>query len=194
MTVLTNSARSLLAGQELLGRQIVGIAGQQSEYKSHELQHLGSAQWVSLYRPPSVAQHAIPSTQTGTLVYFPKGDQVVINAEGAFIPTSMLGPDAKLLYAIETGQHGRQVVIFSNSNENHHDSAGGAADNHGCERRWLAEHRDAFKGKWVALEGTRLLSSGPNAGEVYQSARSLSANVPYVVYIEENEALPFAGW
>jgi hypothetical protein len=101
-------------------------------------------------------------------------------------------PEAKLLYTIETGLHGRQVVIFSSSEENHH-SAKVAGDNHDCERRWLADHRHAFKGKWVALEGERLLAFGPNVGEVYQSARSLSASVPYVVYIEENEALPFAG-
>jgi hypothetical protein len=195
MTVFAISAQSLLAGQQFLGRQIAGVARQRPENKHHESKDLGSAQLLSLERPASFSQRSIPSTQTGNLMHFPKGDRIVVNAEGAFIPLSILGSDAKLQYTIENGLHGRQVVVFSSSGEDRNEMARLAkADTHDCERRWISEHREEFKGQWVALEGPRLLASGPKAGEVYRSARSLTSSTPYVVYIEENEALPFAGW
>ena len=39
------------------------------------------------------------------------------------------------------------------------------------EMRWLAEHRHEYGGQWVALDGDKLLASGPNAREVYEAVR-----------------------
>ena len=76
----------------------------------------------------------------------------------------------------------------------HRDSASEDRDYADAERRWLAQHQGEFKGRCVALRGSRLLASGPSAIGVYRSARGLGEGVPYVAYVEEGEALPFAGW
>jgi Family of unknown function (DUF5678) len=39
------------------------------------------------------------------------------------------------------------------------------------EYRWIEEHREEYAGQWVALKGSRLISSGPNGVEVIQAAR-----------------------
>jgi hypothetical protein len=60
--------------------------------------------------------------------------------------------------------------------------------------RWLAEHRKEYAGQWVALKGSRLLSHGTNAREVFEAARKLGAVNPVFVHIESEDALPFGGW
>ncbi|HKQ04579.1 MAG TPA: DUF5678 domain-containing protein [Blastocatellia bacterium] len=62
------------------------------------------------------------------------------------------------------------------------------------ERRWIAEHRKAYAGQWVALKGHRLLSHGMDAKTVYQEARKLGVESPVVVQIESPDELPFGGW
>jgi hypothetical protein len=39
------------------------------------------------------------------------------------------------------------------------------------EYRWIEEHREEYAGQWVALKGSRLISSGLNGVEVIQAAR-----------------------
>ncbi|MGH9754962.1 MAG: hypothetical protein ACREA2_19465 [Blastocatellia bacterium] len=39
------------------------------------------------------------------------------------------------------------------------------------EYRWIEAHREDYAGHWVALKGSRLISSGPNGVEVIQAAR-----------------------
>ena len=58
------------------------------------------------------------------------------------------------------------------------------------ETRWIAEHRKAYVGQWVALKGSRLLSHGMNAKAVYQEARKLGVESPVVVQIESPDDLP----
>ncbi len=60
------------------------------------------------------------------------------------------------------------------------------------ELEWLASHREAYAGQWVALQGGRLLAAGPDAGDVFSKVRNV-APPPLVVRVEE-EGLPFAGW
>ena len=62
------------------------------------------------------------------------------------------------------------------------------------ELRWIEEHRSEYTGQWVAVRGDRLLSSGPNAKEVYEAARAAGDNSPFVTRVESADELPFAGW
>ena len=62
------------------------------------------------------------------------------------------------------------------------------------ELQWLLAHRRKYAGKWVALQGDRLLASGPNAREVYQAARRAGVKVPFVDQVPAFEETPFAGW
>ena len=67
-------------------------------------------------------------------------------------------------------------------------------NDHQMEHSWLSQHRSAFLGQWVALEGETLLASGPTALEVYEAARAAGVSAPYVLLVEAEEAIPFAGW
>ena len=63
------------------------------------------------------------------------------------------------------------------------------------ELRWLAEHRDEYAGKWVALKGGRLLSYGSDPREVYLRARNTGVDSPVLKRIpEKQDDLPFGGW
>ena len=62
------------------------------------------------------------------------------------------------------------------------------------ELRWLAQHKDQYLGKWVALEGNRLLASGASAREVYLAARRAGVQVPFVEQVQPLDNLPFGGW
>ena len=62
------------------------------------------------------------------------------------------------------------------------------------ERLWLVEHGSAYAGQWVALSRDRLLASGDSATEVYRVARSKGVSAPFVVFVDAEEELPFAGW
>lgn len=60
--------------------------------------------------------------------------------------------------------------------------------------RWLSSHRKQYGGKWVALDGDRLVAAGSSASEVYQAARRAGVTIPFVEQVRLVEKLPFAGW
>ena len=60
--------------------------------------------------------------------------------------------------------------------------------------KWVAENSKEYAGQWVALEGDRLLSSGPGAGDVAKAARALGVKIPSMIRIPVGEELPCAGW
>jgi len=60
------------------------------------------------------------------------------------------------------------------------------------EMHWLAENRDRFAGKWIALKGENLLAVGATAKEVF--AKVADQNPPPLVIRIDAEDLPFAGW
>ncbi len=62
------------------------------------------------------------------------------------------------------------------------------------EQRWLDEHREEYLGQWVALEGDRLLASGPDGRAVYEAARAAGVRAPLMTRVEPRDELPFAGW
>lgn len=72
--------------------------------------------------------------------------------------------------------------------------AGAGNDRWGREQRWLGEHREEYQGQWVALEGDRLLASGPDGRAVYEAARAAGVRAPLVTRVEPRDELPFAGW
>ena len=62
------------------------------------------------------------------------------------------------------------------------------------ENQWLAEHQREYIGQWVALEGDRLIAHGVNAAEVFAAADASGIERPMVIYVEDPDAPPFAGW
>jgi len=61
------------------------------------------------------------------------------------------------------------------------------------EMRWLADHRAAYSGRWIAIAGNRLLAEGNTAKQVYDLIRG-SHERPLVVKIEGADQAPFGGW
>ena len=59
--------------------------------------------------------------------------------------------------------------------------------------RWVDEHRDEYLGQWVALDGDRLISHGPDAKKVYEEARATGIQAPFLKRIVKDD-LPFGGW
>ena len=62
--------------------------------------------------------------------------------------------------------------------------------------RWLHENREKYAGKWVALDGERLIASGPTAKEVYSEAKAEGIEVPFVELVTDQSQcrLPEGGF
>jgi antitoxin (DNA-binding transcriptional repressor) of toxin-antitoxin stability system len=67
------------------------------------------------------------------------------------------------------------------------------AERERMEFRWLALNRHQYAGRWVALDGDRLLAVGDSAQEVYALIGD-HRRTPLVTRIEPEEELSFAGW
>jgi hypothetical protein len=52
------------------------------------------------------------------------------------------------------------------------------------ERRWISQHREQYRGQFVALAGSQLLAHGADEGEVIDQARRAGVQSPFVTYIE----------
>ena len=62
-----------------------------------------------------------------------------------------------------------------------------------AEFRWLAENRDRYAGRWVALDGDRLLAVGDSARDVYAAVANYPGT-PLVTRVESSQETHFAGW
>jgi len=60
------------------------------------------------------------------------------------------------------------------------------------ETEWLAQNANRYQGRWVALDGDRLLADGSCAKQVFDAIKGYRP-IPLVVRIE-SQTLPFAGW
>jgi hypothetical protein len=61
-------------------------------------------------------------------------------------------------------------------------------------KQWIAAHRAEYLGQWVALEGDRLISHGPDALQVDAAARAAGVAAPFVVRIVEEPKFFYSGW
>lgn len=59
--------------------------------------------------------------------------------------------------------------------------------------RWLHENREKYSGQWVALDGDRLIASGPTAKDVYSKAKAEGVEVPFVELVTDQEPVPSTG-
>ena len=62
------------------------------------------------------------------------------------------------------------------------------------ELHWLADHRKEYTGRWVALDGYRLLASSDNPKEVFAAARKAGVPHPLFHWVDPPDAPPFGGW
>jgi hypothetical protein len=62
------------------------------------------------------------------------------------------------------------------------------------ETEWLRQHRHEYAGQYVALDGDKLVASGPDGRTVIRQAREAGVKAPYIACIEAADELPFGGW
>src|SRR5215208_2434465 len=55
--------------------------------------------------------------------------------------------------------------------------------------RWLHENREKYSGQWVALNGDRLIVSGPTAKEVYSKAKAEGVEIPFDELVNRDGAV-----
>jgi hypothetical protein len=114
-----------------------------------------------------------------------QNDRVVVGENGAFIPKQMFGQRDRILAELDEAgvltpaeaapPKVKRVPMIDASRE----------------LRWLKEHRREYVGQWVALDGDRLVSHGPDARAVYLAAREAGVEIPFVAHVDPPDPLPF---
>ena len=59
--------------------------------------------------------------------------------------------------------------------------------------KWIDEHRKEYDGKFVVLDGDKLVAWGTDSKTVYAEARAKGYDSPFLKRIKA-EVLPFGGW
>ena len=62
------------------------------------------------------------------------------------------------------------------------------------EQEWLRCHWREYAGKWVAIDGNRLIAEATGAREALQTARAAGVGSPFLLHVTEPSELPFGGW
>lgn len=82
------------------------------------------------------------------------------------------------------------------------DKGATSGEGHGSQARansstkslqWLHENREKYSGQWVALDGDRLIASGPTAKEVYSKAKAGDVEIPFVELVTDPGPVPSTG-
>jgi len=63
-----------------------------------------------------------------------------------------------------------------------------------AEQEWLRTHSAEYRGEWVALHGSELISHGSKARTVRDESRRKGIDRPLLVRIPEEPDRPSAGW
>jgi hypothetical protein len=59
--------------------------------------------------------------------------------------------------------------------------------------RWMAAHKAEYAGRWVALDGDRLIATGGTERAVANAAKAIGAYLPLIAYIPHPDEPTFVG-
>ena len=59
-------------------------------------------------------------------------------------------------------------------------------------RKWIELHRSEYIGKWVVLDGDRLIGFGDDSRPIVEEARAQGVKLPFVEFIRD-DSQPFTG-
>ena len=59
--------------------------------------------------------------------------------------------------------------------------------------QWIEEHKEEYDGKFVVLDGDKLIACGTDSKTVYDEARAKGYKSPFLKRIKA-KTLPFGGW
>ena len=62
-----------------------------------------------------------------------------------------------------------------------------------AEMAWLERPEHKYLGRWVVLEGDRVVVSGADPKSLYEDARAAGIQSPFLIYLSPEEREPFAG-
>ena len=62
------------------------------------------------------------------------------------------------------------------------------------EQELVMRHWREYLGRWVAVDGSRLVGEANNAREALEKARASGHSSPFLVHVTEPSNLPFGGW
>ena len=68
-----------------------------------------------------------------------------------------------------------------------------ASRDRSAEMAWAANPDAQFVGKWVVLQGDRVIASGPNPKRLYDDARENGDASPFLIFVSPDASKPFAG-
>ncbi len=57
--------------------------------------------------------------------------------------------------------------------------------------RWMVDNEHFYLGKWIALDGDRLVAHGPNYAEVAAAAKTDGVELPLIYFAEPEPERPF---
>jgi len=60
-------------------------------------------------------------------------------------------------------------------------------------RKWLDENSEKYMNQWVCLEGDKLIAHSADGRDLYQKAKEIGIEIPFIHHIVE-EKYPFGGW
>jgi hypothetical protein len=126
------------------------------------------------------------------LAVFPKSAGIIRNQYGVYVPIVVLGQDAEIRHEINRSSRGTVRVTITASAYRQEPSNTVTPIDCSAELRWLIKHRNEYAGQWVALDGDKLIASGPNASLVYEAARESGVALPLVTEVEASDELAFS--
>jgi hypothetical protein len=61
-------------------------------------------------------------------------------------------------------------------------------------RQWLKDHRQEYIGKWVVLDGNRLIGAGADPRPIVSQARAEGVEMPFLKFIRDTSEPFWGGW
>jgi hypothetical protein len=65
------------------------------------------------------------------------------------------------------------------------------------ELQWLKEHTaevERLAGKWITIEDDKLIAEGDSFDAVYEAARKMGVQIPFIFLVPPNEDAIFVGF
>jgi hypothetical protein len=62
------------------------------------------------------------------------------------------------------------------------------------EMDWIAQHQQQYLGRWVALDGDRLIGHSDDPRPLVEKARSEGVERPLIVHLQEEPTAYTGGW
>lgn len=65
------------------------------------------------------------------------------------------------------------------------------------ELQWLKDHQDELErlqGKWIAIEGDKLIAEGDAFGAVYEATKEKGVEIPFIFLVPPKEDVVFVGF